>query len=119
MLRLILKENMRMKKTALVSFMTASIMMAGGYKIPETSTNAVALGAANVAHNQNNADASYYNPAKMVFMSDENHLEGDLTYIGLKKVKYKGTYTDSTHHVFPSDESSQSEDFIIPNAPET
>jgi len=103
-----------MKKTALVSFMTASIMMAGGYKIPETSTNAVALGAANVAHNQNNADAAYYNPAKMVFMSDENHLEGDLTYIGLKKVKYKGTYTDSTHHVFPSDESSQSEDFIIP-----
>ena len=103
-----------MKKIALMSLVASSILMAGGFKIPETSTNAVALGAANVAHNHNNADAAYYNPAKMVFMSDENHIEADLMYIGLEKVNYKGTYTDSQHNVFPSDESSQSEDFIIP-----
>ncbi len=99
-----------MKKTALVSFMTASIMMAGGYKIPETSTNAVALGAANVAHNQNNADASYYNPAKMVFMSNENHIEADLTYIHLDKVKFSGIVKTKG----PYDLASESEDFYIP-----
>jgi len=80
-----------MKKIVLMSLVTSSILMAGGYKIPEQSTNAVALGAANVAHNQDNADAAYYNPAKMVFMSDANHLEADITYIGLDKVKYKAT----------------------------
>ena len=99
-----------MKKIALVSFMTASIMMAGGYKIPETSTNAVALGAANIAHNQNNADAAYYNPAKMVFMSNENHIEADLTYIHLDKVKYAGTYKGNG----PYDLASESENFYIP-----
>lgn len=72
-----------------MSLVASSIMMANGYKIPETSTNAVALGAANIAHNQNSADAAYYNPAKMVFMSDENHIEADVTYIGLDKITYK------------------------------
>ena len=96
-----------MKKIALMSLVASSILMAGGYKIPENSTNAVALGAANIAHNHNSADAAYYNPAKMVFMSNENHIEADLTYIGLKKVKYKST--DGTIN-----ESSQNEDFIIP-----
>ena len=74
-----------------MSFVASSFLIAGGYKIPEQSTNAVALGAANIAHNQDNADAAYYNPAKMVFMSDANHLEADLNYIGLAKVKYKAT----------------------------
>ena len=68
-----------MKKIVLISLVTSSMLLAGGYKIPEQSTNAVALGAANVAHNQDNADAAYYNPAKMVFMSNANHLEADLT----------------------------------------
>ena len=99
-----------MKKIPLVSFITASIMMAGGYKIPETSTNAVALGAANIAHNQNNADAAYYNPAKMVFMSNENHIEADITYIHLNKVKYAGTVKTTG----PYNLESQSEDFYIP-----
>lgn len=100
-----------MKKLALMSLVASSILMAGGYKIPETSTNAVALGAANVAHNQNNADAAYYNPAKMVFMSDENHIEANLMYIGLDKVKYKGTVSGTG----PYNLESESEDFIIPS----
>jgi len=107
-----------MKKIALLSLVASSILMAGGYKIPETSTNAVALGAANIAHNQNNADAAYYNPAKMVFMSDENHLEADLMYIGLDSVNYQGQYTypvtlGGTTIVTNLD--SKSEDFLIPS----
>ena len=100
-----------MKKIALMSLLTSSILLAGGYKIPETSTNAVALGAANVAHNQNNADAAYYNPAKMVFMSDENHIEANLMYIGLDKVKYTGTVKGTG----PYNLESQREDFVIPS----
>ncbi|MEN4052724.1 MULTISPECIES: outer membrane protein transport protein [Sulfurimonas] len=106
MVALIFLGEMKMKKVALLSLVASSILMAGGYKIPETSTNAVALGAANVAHNQNNADAAYYNPAKMVFMSDENHIEADITYIGLDKVKWKP--------VAGNEIQSESEDFVIP-----
>ena len=98
-----------MKKIALMSLVASSILMAGGYKIPETSTNAVALGAANIAHNHENADAAYYNPAKMVFMQDKNNLEVDVTYIGLEKVKYKGTVGGTA-----TNESSESEDFYVP-----
>ena len=93
-----------------MSLIATTAIYAGGYKIPETSTNAVALGAANIAHNHNNADAAYYNPAKMIFMTDENHIEADLMYIGLEKVKYKGTVHGSI-----TDESSEKEDFIIPS----
>jgi long-chain fatty acid transport protein len=95
-----------MKKIVLISLVTSSMLLAGGYKIPEQSTNAVALGAANVAHNQNNADAAYYNPAKMVFMSDENHIEADLNYIGLEKVKYKPTSGNEI--------KSENETFYVP-----
>ena len=99
-----------MKKIILMSFIVSSTLMAGGYKIPETSTNAVALGAANIAHNQNNADAAYYNPAKMIFMSDENHIEADLNYIRLHKINYKGTLKGTGPYAL----SSESEDFYIP-----
>ena len=105
----IFKGKRTMKKIALVSLMAGSVLMAGGYKIPETSTNAVALGAANIAHNHENADAAYYNPAKMVFMKDTNNLEVDVTYIGLEKVNYKGTVGGTG-----TNESSESEDFIVP-----
>ena len=98
-----------MKKIALLSLVASSVLLAGGYKIPETSTNAVALGAANIAHNHENADAAYYNPAKMVFMENKNHLEVDLTYISLDEIKYKGTVSGTA-----SNESSESENFIIP-----
>ena len=95
-----------MKKMMLLSFVVSSVVMAGGYKIPEQSTNAVALGAANIAHNQNNADAAYYNPAKMIFMSDANHIEADLNYIHINKEDYEPT-TGSTLR-------SQNENFYVP-----
>lgn len=103
-----------MRKIILTSVALSSLLMASGYKIPESSTNAVALGAANIAHNHNNADAAYYNPAKIVFMSNENHLDAGLIYIGLNKVNYKGTYTDITG-VHTSDESSEKENFLVPS----
>lgn len=79
-----------MRKIGLLSLGATTALLAGGYKIPETSTNAVALGAANIAHNHKNADVAYYNPVKMVFMEDKNNLEVDVMYIGLDKVKYSG-----------------------------
>jgi long-chain fatty acid transport protein len=99
-----------MKRIALLSLVTTSILMAGGYKIPETSLNAVALSAANIAHNKS-ADAAYYNPANMVFMEDSNHIEADLTYIGLSSVKYEGTVSGTG----PYNLESESESFIVPS----
>lgn len=104
-----------MKKIALMSLVASSILMAGGYKIPENSTNAVALGAANIAHNHNSADAAYYNPAKMVFMSDENHIDANLMYIGLNKVNYNGTASINGSLVGIGPISSESETFAVPS----
>ena len=98
-----------MKKISLLALVASSVLLAGGFKIPEQSTNAVALGAANIAHNHENADAAYYNPAKMVFMENKNNLEVDLTYIGLDKIKYKGTVGGAPYNL-----ESKSENFIIP-----
>jgi len=96
-----------MKKIVLMSLVASSVLMAGGYKIPETSLNGVALSAANIAHNKS-ADAAYYNPANMVFMSDENHIEADLTYIGLSAINFKGTSA-------PSGIDSEAEHFLVPS----
>lgn len=101
-----------MIKIALLSLVTASVVMAGGYKIPETSLNGVALSAANIAHNKS-ADASYYNPANMAFMQDSNHLEVDLTYIGLYPVNYTGTHAATGTYIHNID--AQSESFIVPS----
>ena len=105
-----------MKKIALISLMASSILLAGGYKVPESSLNGVALGAANVAHNKS-ADTAYYNPANMVFMSDEQRVELALTYIGLSEVDYKGSYKYPTvlgGTTVPADGHSEKEDFLIP-----
>jgi long-chain fatty acid transport protein len=105
-----------MKKIVLLSLIASSMLMAGGYKIPETSLNGVALSAANIAHNKS-ADAAYYNPANMVFMEDENHMEADLTYIGLDAINYKGSIiTPKSSTVVPGqDLNSESENFLIPS----
>ena len=104
-----------MKKIALLSFVASSILMAGGYKIPENSTNAVALSAANIAHNHNSADAAYYNPAKMVFMSNENHMDLNMIYIGLDKVNYNGSAKINGSVVGTGPISSESESFLVPS----
>jgi len=104
-----------MKKIVLLSLIVSPMLMAGGYKIPETSLNGVALSAANIAHNKS-ADAAYYNPANMVFMEDSNHLEVDLTYIGLDSIDFKGSSTNSLGTTTStSGIESKSESFIIPS----
>ena len=96
-----------MKKIVLLSLVATTALMAGGYKIPESSVNAVALSNAYVA-NANGADASYYNPANMVFSENKGGaIEVDLTYIGLSKINYK-----SANGVYDID--SKAENFIVP-----
>ncbi len=101
-----------MKKIALLSLAATTVLMAGGYKIPESSLNAVALSAANVAH-AHGADAAYYNPANMIWAEDISTMEAGLTYIELSEIKYDGLYAPTV----PVDVSikSKSEDFLVPN----
>jgi len=98
-----------MKRLSLLSMVVACSLYAGGYKIPEVSTNGAALGAANVAY-AHGADAAYYNPANMVFMEDENSIEIDTMYIGLDPVNFKGSGS-----MAGVDISAESESFIIPS----
>ena len=101
-----------MKKIALLSLLTSSLLVAGGYKIPENSLNGVALSAANIAH-ANRADSAYYNPANMVFLEDKSALEIDATDIYLSKVDFAGhsaiQKTDTKYR-------SRSENFVVPSA---
>ena len=96
-------------KLTTLSLVTATAIYAGGYKIPETSTNAVALSAANVAHTHS-ADAAYYNPANMIFMDDENALEADAIYIGLDPVNFKGSGAQAGQDI-----NAKSESFVVPS----
>jgi len=102
-----------MKKFALSSLTLAYSLYAGGYKIPEVSTNGIALSAANIAH-AHGADAAYYNPANMAFMDDEQNMEADLIYIGLDPVEYKGQVawdgSDTTYNL-----EAERENFLIPS----
>ncbi len=100
--------NISLKRVVLLSTCVASFSFAAGYKIPEQSLNSVALSAAYVA-NANGADASYYNPANMVWNDDKNLLEIGLTYINLPKIKYEGTLSGN-----PADAKSKSQQFLLP-----
>lgn len=103
-----------MKKLLLVSAVAASTLMASGYKIPEQSLNSTALAGAYVS-NTSAADAAYYNPANMAFMSSNKHLELNAMYIHLNPTEFDGMIFDpSTGTVVPSTSESASEDFIIP-----
>ncbi len=89
------------------SLCATTAIYASGYKIPEQSLNSVSLSAAYVA-NANGADASYYNPANMVWNDDASLMEFGLTYINLPKVDY----TDSRSSLY--DGESKDEQFLLP-----
>ncbi|PID48010.1 MAG: aromatic hydrocarbon degradation protein [Proteobacteria bacterium] len=79
-----------MKKIVISSialFACTSMLYASGYRIPEQSFASTAKSGANIAVT-NGADAAYYNPANMAFLSDKSHMEFALTYINLPKIKY-------------------------------
>ncbi len=93
-------------KGAVLSAVTASAVMAAGYKVPEQSLNSMALSAAYVAHTSG-ADTAYYNPANMAFMDDKQYIEGDLTLAHLPANVY--TLID------PVSGESEEENILIPN----
>jgi len=73
---------------AALSAIASSVVLAGGYKIPEQSLNSMALGAAYVAHTEG-ADSNYFNPANMSFMADEKqYVEAGLTLAYLPAITY-------------------------------
>lgn len=96
-------------KVVAVSAVCAATLFGAGWKIPEQSLNAVAMSAANVA-DANGADASYYNPANMVWMDNNYHLEGAMTYIKLPSINFDNA------SAIPGtrDEKSKQEDFLLP-----
>jgi len=95
-----------------MSAVAATTLMASGYKIPEQSLNSTALAGAYVS-NASTADAAYYNPANMAFMSSDKHIELNGMYIHLNPVDFDGSITG----MGPSHTAqSASEDFIIPQA---
>ncbi len=95
-------------KILILSLYASTAIYAAGYKIPEQSLNSVALSAAYVA-NANGADASYYNPANMVWNKNANLMEFDLTYINLPRVNYVGKVSG-----YPANAKSKEEQFLLP-----
>jgi len=78
----------RIVKGLALSAIASSVVIAGGYKIPEQSLNSMALGAAYVAHTTG-ADTAYYNPANMAFMdADKSYVEGGITLAHLPSNVY-------------------------------
>ena len=98
-----------MKKLLIVSAIAASTLMASGYKIPEQSINSTALSGAYVS-NTSAADAAYFNPANMAFMSSDRHFEMNMMYIHLNPIEFNGQVYGQPAHTA----ESSSEDFIIP-----
>ncbi|MEA1879166.1 MAG: outer membrane protein transport protein [Campylobacterota bacterium] len=74
-------------KSIALSAVVSSLVVAGGYKIPEQSLNSMALGAAYVA-NTSGADTAYFNPANMAFMEDKQYVAGALTLAHLPSNTY-------------------------------
>jgi long-chain fatty acid transport protein len=96
----------RLVKGLALSAVASSLVMAGGYKIPEQSLNSMALGAAYVAHTTG-ADTVYFNPANMAFMADKQYVEGAITLANLPKNSYTLGAPVSGH--------SEEENILIPN----
>ena len=79
-----------MKRIIVLSTIASTILMAGGYKIPEQSLNGMALGAAYIAHTTD-ADSAYYNPANMSFLDPEvRYFESGITIAHLPSNTYDG-----------------------------
>jgi len=97
----------RIAVVALAGILAAGPAFASGYRIPEQSTNSVALSNAYVASTPG-ADASYYNPANMSWLEDGWHSELSLTYINLASIEY----TDNNSSARSG--GSRTENFALP-----
>lgn len=92
---------------ALTGILAAGPAFASGYRIPEQSTNSVALSNAYVA-NTPGADASYYNPANMSWLEDGWQSEFSLTYINLTSIDYTDNNSSTRNG------GSRTENFALP-----
>lgn len=99
------------KKILLFSAALSPLLLFGaGYKIPEQSSDSVALGSSNIAKSYG-ADASFYNPANMSFLDRDSYfIEGGLTYIYLGKTKFK----NYSKVAGTKDQTSKKERFVTP-----
>ena len=96
----------RIVKGLALSTIVSSVVMAGGYKIPEQSINSMALAAAYVAHTTG-ADTAYYNPANMSFLGEKRYVEGGISLVHLPS----NVYTLGG----PLSGESEVEDLLVPN----
>ena len=103
-----MKYTNYLMRTVVTSMVTATVLMASAYKIPEQSTRSMALSAAYVA-GADSADASYFNPANMSWVEGNALLEAGLTYIHLPEIEYRGSVAG-----VPADDNSKTEDFLLP-----
>ncbi|WP_169777200.1 OmpP1/FadL family transporter [Campylobacter mucosalis] len=77
------------KKIALSFIVSTSLLNAAGYKIPEQSSDSLALSASNVATSFG-PDAAYYNPANMMFLPDTRHyFENSVAWFHIDSLKFK------------------------------
>ena len=95
-------------KVAALLGLSAVTLSASGFRIPEQSLNSTALSAAYVA-GANGADASYYNPANMVWNDDVSEMEISTTIINLTKINYTDASGISAYNG-----QTESELFIMP-----
>ena len=98
------------KKIALSVFsvlLAASTAYGSGYRIPEQSTNSIALGGAYVAHTMG-PDTAYFNPAAMSWQKDAAQIEFSLAYINLPRIDYD----DNRSSAYDGD--SNVEHFFLP-----
>lgn len=90
-----------MKKNISLSILLGANLFAAGYQIPSNSVNSLALSTAYVA-NANGADASYYNPANMVYNDVKHEIELTAIYVQLEPTNYDsadGNYQISSKRV--------------------
>ncbi len=88
-----------------ISTISASLVVAAAYKIPEQSLNSMALGAAYIAHTEG-ADTSYFNPANMSFLKNSSFIHGGLTLAHLSRINY---------NLGPLSGATETENIVIPN----
>lgn len=78
-----------MNKILVTSLVTCSVLFSAGFKLSEQSSDGTALLNSNIAASFG-PDASYYNPANMMFLDDSRHyFDNSFSYLQLSKIKYK------------------------------
>jgi long-chain fatty acid transport protein len=77
----------RILKTSGLVLLSSSVLLASGWRLPESSPNSTALSGAYIAASHG-AEATYYNPANMSFNQNNYQLEVGLMNVNLESIKY-------------------------------